>query len=391
VRILFFLLPFLFLAGATASAGWNLRHFGELSPQYRRLNQEGFAPNDSVFDAFGVLNSHAEWSQGSWFAEAKPEIRAVASRGVKNAPPDPNTVSVATSRRVLNTRRTLIRDDDGEAYFDFDRLNVKYTFAQGEVFAGRKPLSLGVLRFFPVWNKLTLPLVFQPGPEWIENPDLAGASYQLGRFSYRAFASRGDEPKRDDLALFEARFFGKGFELQALGGHWWEHSAAGLTAAVDAFQSTLRLESLWISRYKDDVSQWQLGLGLERALSAKWTLIGEALYQSAGVNDFGNVTAPPNRFMVLAGKFYALPYVTYQIHPLWLVQAGFLAGLADETSYVALGGFEYSMNDNTSLNLKIKWPVGSAKGEFGEERIQAPFGRSLGMSSTALLQLQTTF
>ena len=141
MRILFFLLPVLLFAGASASAGWNLRHFGELSPQYRRLNQEGFAPNDSVFDAFGVLNSHAEWSHGSWFAEAKPEIRAVASRGVKNAPPDPNTVSVATSRRVLNTRRALIRDDDGEAYFDFDRLNVKYTFAQGEVFAGRKPLS----------------------------------------------------------------------------------------------------------------------------------------------------------------------------------------------------------------------------------------------------------
>jgi hypothetical protein len=73
------------------------------------------------------------------------------------------------------------------------------------------------------------------------------------------------------------------------------------------------------------------------------------------------------------------------------VQAGFLAGLAGETSYVALGGFEYSVSDNTSLNLKIKWPVGSSEGEFGDERIQAPFGRSLGMSSTALLQLQTTF
>lgn len=373
-------------------AGWNLRNFAEVSPQYRVLNQDGFATNDSVFDGFGVLNSHAEYSQGTWFVEAKPEIRAVASRGVMNPPPDPNGVSVRTSSRVLNTRRMLVREQDGEAYFDFDRLNIKRTFAEGEIFAGRKPLSLGVLRFFPVWNKLTLPLVFQPGPEWIENPDIAGGSFQRGRFAYRAFAARGDTPKKDDLALFETRFFGKGFELQVLGGHWWEHSAAGLTVAVDALQSTLRLESLWISRFKDEVSQWQLGLGMERALSSKWTLVGEALYQSAGLNNFANVTASPNRFMVLSGKFYALPYFTYQLHPLWLIQAGVLAGLANDASYVALGGFEHSLNDNTSLNLKIKWPVGAKRGEFGSERFSLPVGgATLGMSSTVLLQMQTTF
>ncbi len=380
------------LVPAAGWAGSNVRNFVELSPQYRVLNQEGFAANDSVLDVFGVLNSHIELTRGQWFAEMKPEIRAVASRGVKNPPTDPNAVTAVTSRRALNTRRMLTRESDGEAYFDFDRLNVKYSLAQGEIFAGRKPLSLGVLRFFPVWNKLTLPLVFQPGPEWIQNPDIAGASYQRGRFAYRAFAGRGDTAKRDDLALFETRFFGEGFELQVLAGHWWEHTAAGLTASIDAFQSTLRMESLWIARARGENSQLQFGLGIERALSAKWTLIGEALYQSAGLDDFANVTSVPNRFMVLGGKLYALPYFTYQLHPLWMLQAGMLAGFADDVSAVALGGFEHSLSDNTSLTLKIKWPVGAKRGEFGDERLRSPLtGATLGMSSTAVLQLQSTF
>jgi len=390
VKAALFLL--LVISPFTGNTAWNVRHYLELAPQYRQLNQQGFSGNDSVVDGFGMLNSHAEWSRGNWFVELKPEVRAVASRGAKDDPSvNPNAVSVATSRRVLNTRRSLIQEEDGEAFFDFDRLNIRRTFALGEIFLGRRPLSLGVLRFFPVWNKLTLPLVFQPGPEWIENPDIAGASIQQGRFAYRLFAARGNEPKRDDLALFEARFFGQGFELQTLAGHWWQHSAAGLTAAVDALQSTIRLESLWISRQENEVSQWQVGLGLERALSAHWTLVAEALYQSAGLSDFHNVAGPPNRFMVLSGKFYALPYLTYQLHPLWLVHAGFLAGLSDETSYVALAGFEHSLNDNTSLTLKVKWPTGSSTGEFGDHRIATTFGQTLGMASTAVLQMQTTF
>lgn len=370
-------------------AGWNFRHNAEVSPQYRNLNQEGVASVDEVYEAFGMLNTHAEWSSTNWFAEAKPEIRALASRGVKDTAP--LAASVETSRRVLNSRRTIIRNEDGEAYFDFDRLNVRHTFTNGEAFVGRKPVSLGVLRFFPVWNKLTLPLIFQPGPEWVENPDVIGASYQLGNISYRAFAARGNEPKRDDIVLAESRWFAKGFELQMIAGHWWEHTAAGLSAAVDAFGSTLRLEFLWIARFKDEPSQSQIGLGVERALTEKWTLVAEALYQSAGRSEFQNQLTTPNRFMVLGGKFYALPYLTYQMNALWTLHAGGLINFADDISYVALGGFERSLNDNTSLTLKLKIPLGSDEGEFGAERMRTPFGQTAGMATTALLQLQTTF
>lgn len=370
-------------------AGWSLRHNGELSPQYRYLNQEGLVSKGSMYEAFAMLNSHGEWSSENLFLEAKPEIRALASRGVKD--PQPRAASVETSRRVLNTKRMLRSDEDGEAWFDFDRLNARYTLTNGEAFVGRKPVSLGVLRFFPVWNKLTLPLIFQPGPEWVENPDVVGASYQLDKISYRVFAARGNESKTDDIVLGEVRWFAKGFELQMIAGHWWEHPAAGLSAAIDAMGSTLRFESLWIGRFKDEPSQSQIGLGMERAITEKWTVVAEALYQSAGMSQFQNAVSVPNRFMVLGGKFYALPYFTYQWSALWNVHFGALANFAHKNSYVWLAGFERSLGDNTSLTFKMKVPLGNREGEFGAERLRTPVGQSVGMAATALLQLQTTF
>lgn len=369
-------------------AGWNLRNSFELVPQYRHLNQKGFAGNQDVADLFGMLNSDAVWSTKSLAFEFKPEIRAVESKYVKGS--SNNAVSVKTSQRTLHTRMTLAHEKEFESYFDFDRLNLKYTFTNGEAFAGRKPISLGVLRFFPVWNKLTLPLIFQPGPEWIENPDVIGANYQHGRFNYRGFFSRGNKAQVDDIALGEVRFFGKGIELQMIGGYWWQHTAAGLAAAIDAFSSTIRIESLYLGDYQNEKSQVQLGAGVERAIDEKWTFVFESLYQSLGVEHFKNKSGTPSRFMVLSGKAYALPYVTYQMSPLWTFNLGALASFSGEMSYVGIGGFEHSLNDNTTLTLKIKWPLGSKDGEFGNERMEA-FGKTAGMSSTAFLQLQTTF
>lgn len=386
-------LGILFVLGfcAKANAGWSFRNNVELSPQYRSLSQKGFSEFDEVWDVFALINTHAEYSSENWNFEAKPEIRSVMSRGVLD--PLPAGVSSQTSRRVLNSRRMLFREKDGEAYFDFDRLNLRHGFENGDIYIGRKPLSLGVLRFFPVWNKLTLPLIFQPGPEWIENPDIIGGSYQSGRFSYRLVASRTGDAQKDDLVLLETRFSGEGSDLQMLAGWWWENVAVGVAGAFDVLASTLRVEALWLEQTAgaNRRPQVQAGLGFERALSEKWTLVTEALYQSEGVLDVKNTLSAPNRFMILSGRWYLLPNLSYQVHPLWTLRAGVLAALTKSDSYVAIAGFEHSVTDNTTLTLKLKLPFGSRVGEFGSARYSDIFGYRLGASSTALLQLQSTF
>lgn len=371
-------------------ANWNWRNNLEFDPQYRHLNEKGIGSKSDVADIFGLFNSDLQWSSGRhWTIEVKPEIRSVASPGVSQS--FPNQISVQTSRRALNFRRELWKSSVSEGYVDMDRFNVDYTFNSSEIFAGRKPITLGVLRFFPVWNKLTLPLIFQPGPEWIENPDVIGASVQSGKMSYRLIGSRGDNAQIDDLALLETRYFGQGFELQAIAGSWWQHTSLGFAAAVDALGSTFRLESLWLGAYDNEPSQWQLGLGAERALTAKWTMNVEALYQSAGLNNSEDLTSLPNRFMSLPGKYYLLPYFSYQLNLLWLLHFGALMSFANYVSCMGLVGFERSLSDNTSLALKIKWPIGASRSEFGAEHVLIPPQGQFGVASTALLQLQTTF
>ncbi len=382
----------LFCLVEPALADWNARNSIELSPQHRKLNQNGFTRENDVSDVFALATSHLEWSEGNWFAEIKPEVRAVMSNGILAAVPA--AVSAQTSRRALNSRRTLANDSGhpgSEASIDLDRFNVRRSFEFGDVYLGRKPLSLGVLRFFPVWNKLTLPLIFQPGPEWIENPDVVGGTTQIGGMTYRIFASRAGEPSVDDLALMTARMVDEGFEVQFLVGSWWLRSVAGVAVAFDFQAATLRLESLWVSQYSQEAAQGQIGLGFERALDEKWTLVAEALYQTAGLEDVAGSLAPPSRFMNLGGRYYFLPHLSYQVHPLWQIKAGVLTAFGQNQSAIAMGGFEHSMSDNTTLTLKMKLPFGAEKGEFGPERVTAPMGRKLGMSSTVLLQLQSTF
>lgn len=389
-----------FVMSLSARADYSLRTTIELDPQYRNLNQDRLSNFDEHYEGYALLNTHFEGSWGPVFLEVKPELRFLVSRGVQDKILSPDYVTVKTSKRVLNSNRTLFHEADAEGYFDFDRLNLRYNFDNGEIYAGRRPLTLGVLRFFPIWNKLTLPLIFEPGPEWIENPDVAGFYFQVDSFSFRVFGSRGgeqtfglrdSEPTRDDLVLAEARYFGKGFELQFLGGTWWEHAAAGLAGSVDIYDNTFRLESLWISARKDEVAQGQVGLGLETALTSKLTVVSEILYQSAGLDEVKNIGAPPNRFMTLAGKYYALPYMTYQVHPLWSLQGGALVGIMEESTAIGLAGFERSLGDNTTLTLKIKYPFGAPSGEFGSERVADPFGRKLGLASSVLLKFQTVF
>lgn len=396
IRCRVYALSFFLLWTAKAGAEWHLRTNLELIPQYRILNQTPPPTPDGLFDMFALVSTHLEVASGGWFFEMKPEVRAMASRGMNDYPPPDRAVK--TTPRFLDSRRTLAFNSDNEAYFDFDRLNLRYSFGEGEVYAGRRPLSMGVLRLFPVWNKITLPLLFEPGPEWIENPDVFGGSYQVGKVAFRIFGARMDQPENvenrsadNNIALAEVRFFGTGYEIQFLGGEWWEHSSAGVAGSVDVADMTFRMESIWFSRYREEPSQAQIGLGLETALGSKWTLVTEALYQSAGLDDMKNVYRIPNRFMVLSGRYYLMPYATYQMNNLWGFQLGALANADSEPTFIGIGGFEYSLGDDTTLSFRAKIPFGQDTGEFGARRVTDIYGQQAGLSTTYYLRLTTTF
>lgn len=374
-------LAVLFLFSAVVNAETYHQFHLETFLQHRELNQKGYTEKNSVQEIYFLADVLFQYSKNSFYFEAKPQIRAVES---------PEPVSVETSHRVLNSMRVISDEGSHEVSADFDRLNIRYGKNNWEVFAGRRPISLGVLRFFPVWNKLTLPLVFGPGPQWIENPDVIGGSFQRGAISTRVFAARGDEPQEDDLVLGELRYFGSHLEAQFLVGHWWQSSAAGLALSTDWLEATWRLEALGLAGGETE-DQAQLGLGFERALDAKWTIVSEYYGQTLcrRRND-GYGVIPPSQFQVLNGCHYLLPYASYQWSDLLSLSAGTLVNLTD-TSLVGILGGGYQWSDEVTLEAKATLPFGPSRSEFGPARFSDLFGRELGAQSTVYVSLLATF
>jgi hypothetical protein len=370
---------------------------GEGLLQRRSLNQSGFESSSTRMEGFGLVDSAFTASGAEFFFEAKPQVRLVQSPGVKS--PGPGVASVGMAPRWLNSRRVIQRAEDRAVYADWDRLNGRWQSrlesGYAEISLGRRPISLGVLRFFPVWNKFTLPLSFTPGPEWIDNPDGAMARYQSQDLSLRAIEIQGQGSAHDAVSLVEAKFSRQNMDAQILVGDWESRETAGLGLAVDHWGATWRLESLHFEPRRSGHGSTtagtdQVGLGFERALSAEWTVALEYYQQSLCVEKIGGFgVAPLSDVQVLNGCRYVLPYVDYQINSLWHAGIGSLIQLGDRSG---MGFFSaiYSMSDDSTLEFKVKQSFGRRGSEFGSARYKDPLGRTMGAQSTAYLLWSTT-
>lgn len=366
----------------------SLQFHMELSPQYRVPHQQGFLSEAQWNEFYLLMDETMQVSEGHWYAEIKPQIRGVQSKAVSAV--YPWTATSETSKRVLNSRRRLEKTADRDIEFDLDRADLRYQFTGGDVYIGRRPISLGVLRFMPVWNKLTMPLIFGAGPQWMENPDSVGASVQIDRWAFRLFGARGDRPKTDDLVLLESKYYGDTVELQFLTGSWWQHAAAGFALSTDWRENTLRLETLAINSVRDKTPLVQIGAGFESALNSHWILVAEYLHQNLGrrLGD-GYGIEPPNRFMALSGRDYVLPRLSYQWGTAWNFGFGALVNVLDPSA-VALTSADYAWSDYVSLSLKIRWPLGRARSEFSKTRYSDPYGRTAGPDGVILGTLSVT-
>lgn len=378
------LLPFVagLVLAHSAFAELNTRFHAEGIAQLRQLNQSGYSNDRAYSEGFLLTDLSVQWLSQHFMLEAKPQLRGVQSPGSGEVPP--LRTSAKTSPRLLNSVRLLERSPDRELYFDLDRFNLRYQLGDFELSAGRRPLSFGVLRFFPVWNKLTLPLAFNPGPEWIENPDWAGMSTQLGTYAFRVVGVRGVRAGLDDIALGEAKYFGEGVEVQALAGLWWNHFAGGVAFSRDWGDRTVRLESLFISKSPDQPSLLQLGTGLETALNSKWTANVEAFFQS--YQQSGVIS---NRFVLLSSRVYVFPFISYQTDGAQRWGLGGLVNLRDPSG-MAVATFNTDVTDDLTLEVKAKIPVGRRASEFGVSRFEDPFGRTVGVPTTVYVTLSYT-
>ncbi len=283
--------------------------------------------------------------------EVQPEFRSVLG---STALTNNSLSSIVAPARLMNLNWTLGSNQNAETILGFERLNLKYHFQNNDVSVGRKPVSLGVLSVFPVWNKFTRPLMTTYGPLIVFSQDQASFHSQINDVSVQALDIEQNSSGNNSARLGELAWYGDGLEIHVLGGSWWQSSALGVAGAGDLGGTSIRLEEISFSA--DGI---QLGVGAERAFNEFWSVLSEFLYLQTGATDKSQYFSMlPSMFRPLTAKDYGYLRAEYKPWPLWAFQLGDLYNFVD-SSQLLNGKIIYSSSDNSELNLEVRLPMGA--------------------------------
>jgi len=290
--------------------------------------------------------------------EVEPELRVLHSSHSLSVS---SRSSVHAPSRIMGLDWKAGSDLRTESTYGFERLNLDYHSEVAELSVGRKPVSLGVLSVFPVWNKFTRPLMTDFGPLRVFSQDQASFRIQQGSF---AFQATDIEEKQSSGAarLAEVAAYGESQELHLLGGQWWQHAVGGLAAVKDLAGTSVRTEGLWVSQ-----EGVQAGLGAERALSETWSVLTEFLYVGNGAPDKKfYLTLPYSRFRPLTAQGYGYARLEYKPSALWTFQLGSLLNFIDSSQLVN-GKIIYSLSNDAELTLELRDPIGENGSELSKQ------------------------
>jgi hypothetical protein len=345
-----------------AAANNTTEHLSEisLSPTYL-VNPTFFSPSYAdQFNNYLTLYSRVTFSRNHFVVEVQPEIRALTSTRPLN---ESMRAAVRPPSRLMSLSRKLSSTEKSESVLDLERLNFNYSLSSAQISLGRKPVSLGVLTTFPVWNKFTRPLMTEYGPLRIFSQDQVSIRIQRGQWLYQMLDIEEREP-RNAARLSQLSWFGEGLELHLIGGEWWESGAVGTAAVLDWAGTSIRFEEISFSA--DGV---QAGLGAERAFNEFYSGLIELLYLETGESkkeDYHLLSY--SRFRPLLARAYGYARVEYKPSALWVLQAGILQNTSDR-SQMWTGKIIYSAANDMELTLDLRLPTGAATAELSRDYV----------------------
>ncbi|MGK5090122.1 hypothetical protein WDW86_21440 [Bdellovibrionota bacterium FG-2] len=339
---------------------------------YRRLHQTGFSTLDSTFDGWCVVGSQLRARESGFQLEVRPEIRGLRSPGASVPLADAARLTVIAPSRFMNLDFKFFSNTNNYWIGDFEKLNASYAEKTFEIYAGRKPLSLGVLKVLPVWNKFTRPLPNAAGPALVFSQDIAGFRTQFKNYNVQLFDLEGPT-SADAVRAGEFTWYNPELEFHALFSQWWEKSVSGLAFSKDISGMTLRGESLWVHD-----QEFQAGLGGELALNEKWATLVEFLYLSHGVANSKDYTLSiDSRFRNLRGRAYGYAQLTHNLSAFWILTGGALINLFDR-SLLFVPNLTHSLSDNSEVYFTAQLPLGTKGAELSAHTFTFPDGRAIG-------------
>lgn len=372
---------------------WELDQKSEIQPSfyYRQVPQKGFTSQEQSYDFFFRGGSQLRWTEGAWQIEIKPELYGFTGDSKTNSETDPYFITMKSPDRLMNLRHKINADD--EWYLELEKFNVSYSKEELEVSLGRKPVSLGILKIFPVWNKFSKPLPVTVGPATVLSSDTLSLRYQGGSLSYN-FTSIANQKNEDAVHFAGVTYYSTEFELHALLGQWWKNNTLGLALAKDLWGATLRAESL-IYQEEDTAGkkrqEQQTGLGVEYAFNDKLSLLSEILIQSNGAkksSDYAGLA--DSRFRMLKAQSYNYTQVQYKLTSLLTGALATLINGVDGSRYDVLK-MQYSYSDNTDLFAEINLPQGKDEAEFSRKAWITPNGFYRGAPTQASVGFKYIF
>ncbi len=355
---------------------------------YRQLSQQGFTAANSMLDGIFFFGSQITFSGDHFEFEVRHELRSVFGDTPSYPEGDLARLDIRSPERFMHADRVLIDTKELQTISDIERLRASYSFAEGEVWGGRRPISLGTLSFFKVWNKFTRPVSGLFGPTIVYGSDGFGASYQSGRLSFRGFSLYGPTSE-DDAHLLETTVFSPFAEFRILGGRWWDHSAVGLAFSKTVFEWMLRFESLYLNR--NGPSETEIGLGIDGAINADLSLLLETYYQSNGAVDTAAYSVlDPSRFTNFRARYYSIALLNWQLGTLWKAGIGDLLNGVDG-GQIVIFKLNYSLSNEVEILSEVNLPFASDGAEFSKRTFVFRDGNYLGSGNQFTLGLKATF
>jgi hypothetical protein len=381
----------IFLCSPALGLDASLQGEALVSGFFREINSPGNSALNSAGDSYDMAAVNGRISQDDFHLGFRPEIRVLAGQSESLAPTDPAYLTVRSPSRFVNIGADLGSQGNYQGYFDFERLDLSFTPGNLEVYVGRRPISLGVLKIFPCWNKFTRPLPGVGGPVIIYGSDGAGISYQKKDVLVKQITILGSTPA-DQVYLGEATWYASAVELHLLASDWWQNNVLGFAFAFDAAGITFRGELLDIGVNQNvSDSQVQGGFGFERALDEKWSILGESFFQSIGVTDVADYPLEPiSRFNPLRAIGYGSLNLAYQASPFWNLSAGILTNFVDLGNIIILKATN-SLTDNSELFIEGDIPAAREGAEFASRSFIFSDGSAFGTPLQLQAGLKTSF
>lgn len=334
----------------------------------RRDYPGGSSALSDINEGYFESRSSARYNGDSFQFEASALVRSLYSPSNKDRS-DFSFVDLTPPRRLLKFYTPLGNNEGmGQSYLDLGSAWGSYQKGSWQFTLGRRAIGIGVLRAFPVWNRLYPVVPTVSGYMFHNNPDIADVRWSKDQWTvatYSIFSQYYD----DAITGVEFIHYGSKLESHVLLSRWWLQQAAGYSGVVDTDFGMFRLESLGIAAGNNLPGGLQYGVGWEKAFSEKMSFLVEYYYSSFGTknaNDY--LLQRPTPFRTLLGKKYIYPRFSYKLTDFMTTDLGALTNLVDG-SYMITSETNYSLSDNLDLFLLIRKPMGSSGDEFGHLKV----------------------